>query len=280
MGTDATPKPNLRWFHVTADRALIALLVVEFVLWLSERFQWFEFNQHKGCTVLIAVAVVCLALVAALLWLGVAWLFRFPFQFGVRTLFGLTLTIALPLSWLSSEMKNAEKQRELVENYEKSGGVLGSDLWDWNKGFPLTPQTPAPEWLQKLLGLDFFGHITEACRHPYGRTDARFQRGISDEELAQLSEYPHLQVLSLESFHCVTDAGLENIRMLVRLRKVDLRGTQVTDAGLEHLKGLRQLAELDLRDTSVTDEGAKRLQQALPNCRIELGRRGFQEDRN
>ena len=31
---------------------------MECLLWLSERFQWFPFNAHKGWTVLIAVAVV------------------------------------------------------------------------------------------------------------------------------------------------------------------------------------------------------------------------------
>ena len=43
-----------RWFHVTPDRLILALLPVEGLLWLSERFQWFAFNEHKGWTVLIA----------------------------------------------------------------------------------------------------------------------------------------------------------------------------------------------------------------------------------
>ena len=48
-----------------------------------------------------------------------------------------------------------------------------------------------------------------------------------------------------------------------------LHGTKVSDAGLEHLKGLTQLQQLDLNGTKVTDAGVKKLQQALPNCRIE-----------
>jgi hypothetical protein len=43
----------------------------------------------------------------------------------------------------------------------------------------------------------------------------------------------------------------------------------VTDAGLEHLKALRQLQRLDLKETKVTADGVKKLQQALPNCKIE-----------
>lgn len=66
----------------------------------------------------------------------------------------------------------------------------------------------------------------------------------------------------------VIDAGLEHLKGLTQLQMLTLDGTQVTDAGLEHLKGLVQLQMLDLRDTRVTDEGVKRLQQALPNCKI------------
>ncbi len=42
------PIPKLHWFHLTPDRLVIGLLVVEGLLWLSERFQWFGFSQHKG----------------------------------------------------------------------------------------------------------------------------------------------------------------------------------------------------------------------------------------
>ena len=44
--TDPTPTP--RWYRLTRDRFVIGLLVVECVLWFSERFQWFGFNRQKG----------------------------------------------------------------------------------------------------------------------------------------------------------------------------------------------------------------------------------------
>ncbi|NQU21935.1 MAG: hypothetical protein HQ567_11685 [Candidatus Nealsonbacteria bacterium] len=43
----------------------------------------------------------------------------------------------------------------------------------------------------------------------------------------------------------------------------------MTDAGLEYLEGMTSLQSLDLRGTQVTDAGIKKLQQALPNCKIE-----------
>lgn len=45
--------------------------------------------------------------------------------------------------------------------------------------------------------------------------------------------------------------------------------TGVTDAGWKHLKGLTNLQALALSRTQVTDDGVKKLQQALPNCKIE-----------
>jgi hypothetical protein len=50
---------------------------------------------------------------------------------------------------------------------------------------------------------------------------------------------------------------------------LSLYRTQITDAGLAHLAGLAYLRRLVVGRTHVTDEGVKKLQQALPNCRIE-----------
>ena len=67
----------------------------------------------------------------------------------------------------------------------------------------------------------------------------------------------------------VTDAWLEHLKGLTKLQSLDLSYTPVTDAGLEHLKGLTKLRSLDLSDTQVAGAGVKRLQQALPQCKIE-----------
>ena len=61
-----------RWHHLTPDQLVIGLLVVQVFLLLSARFQWFPFNENKGWTVLIAIAVIGLAVVVMLLW-GLTW---------------------------------------------------------------------------------------------------------------------------------------------------------------------------------------------------------------
>ncbi|NQU21037.1 MAG: hypothetical protein HQ567_07110, partial [Candidatus Nealsonbacteria bacterium] len=56
-----SPKP--RWYRLTPDRLLLALLPILGLLFLSEPYRWFAFNEHKNWTVLIAVAVVCVVVV-------------------------------------------------------------------------------------------------------------------------------------------------------------------------------------------------------------------------
>ena len=51
-----TPQARTRWFHLTPGRFVLALLAVEVLLWLSERFGWL--GWHKGYVVLTGVAVV------------------------------------------------------------------------------------------------------------------------------------------------------------------------------------------------------------------------------
>ena len=69
-----------RWFVPTPGRLLVLLLAVEGLLWLSERFRWFPFNQHKGWTVLIAVAAVGVFLLLMFLWFLAALIFAGGFS--------------------------------------------------------------------------------------------------------------------------------------------------------------------------------------------------------
>jgi hypothetical protein len=66
----------------------------------------------------------------------------------------------------------------------------------------------------------------------------------------------------------VTDAELERLQGLTKLKTLYLRETKITDAGLEHLKGLTNLRWLELVNVEVTEEGVNKLQGALPNCTI------------
>jgi len=242
------PKP--RWFHVTPDRVILGLLIVEGLLWLSNRLGWPAWQ--KGYAVLTAVAAVGVAFLAMGLWLAAALVFHLRFQFSIRSLLVLAVVVALPCSWLAVEMQQAERQREAVVAIEKRSGTVMWDDEEW----------ACPTWLRRLLGDDFFNSVVGV---------SFFDTRNGDAELEQLLEHlkglDQLHKLDLDNTP-VSDAGLEHVKTLGQLQELDLHLTQVTDAGLKHLKGLNQLRELRLVNTKVTDAAVKTLRQALPNCRI------------
>ncbi len=265
-----TDPTSTRRFRPTPAWLVLALLVVEGLLWLSERYEWFSFNEKKGWTVLICVAVVGVALLVMLLWFIASLVFRWRFQFSISSLLVLTVAVAVPSSWLAVEMKAARKQNEVVVGIEKLGGhVVWSD-----------PQGPAS--VRSLLGHDFLRSVISVTF---------YNTHVKDDDLQCLQRLAQLQDLSLIGTE-VTDAGLENLRGLNQLQGLWLKGpqftdaglqhvarleqlrsltldkTQVTDVGLENLNGRSQLRYLHLIDAKVTDAGVKKLQQALPNCQI------------
>ncbi|MFC1597360.1 leucine-rich repeat domain-containing protein [Planctomycetota bacterium] len=91
---------------------------------------------------------------------------------------------------------------------------------------------------------------------------------VTDAKLGHLHWMIGLKELYLWETQ-VTDAGLLHVSSLTNLEYLNLHKTQVTDAGIQHLKSLANLKELCVTGTQVTDDGAKKLQQALPNCKIE-----------
>ena len=75
----SAPTCQPRWYRLTPDRVVIGLLVVESMLWLSERFRWLPW--HRGYAVLACVAVVSVGMLLMLLWFVAALIFRRRFQF-------------------------------------------------------------------------------------------------------------------------------------------------------------------------------------------------------
>ena len=183
--------PTRRWLHLTLDRFVVGLLVVEGLLWLSERYGWFWFNENKGWTVLVAVAVVGGAMVVVLGWFIVALVFRWRFQFSLRSLLLLVVAVALSCSWLAVEMKAAKREREAAEAIEKLDGVL---YWSEPAG---------PVWLRSLLGEHFFQHVDQLAFTGADLTD--------DDLKHHLCELHQLRLLSFKRRNKVTDAGIETL---------------------------------------------------------------------
>ena len=251
------PTPNRR-FSPMPSWLILGLLVVEGLLWLSERYRWFWFNEKKGWTVLIGVAVVGGAMLVMLLWFIVALVFKWRFQFSIRSLLVLTVAVAIPCGWLGVEMRAAKRQREVVDEITKLRGDVTYDWQLYAIGYTLHRQPPGPGWLRNLLGDDFLVVVVVVTINHTEATDATL------EHLKCLTQLRRLMLNGTN----VTDAGLTHLAGLNQLEWLSLGKTAVSDAGVKHLQCLTQLQILDLDSSHVTDAGVAKLHNALPNCDI------------
>ena len=128
-----TAEHSTRHFHLTPGHCLLALLAVEFLLFLSQWFRWLP----KGWPVLIAIAAVGVLMILMLGWFGVALVFRRRFQFSVRSLLVLTIAVALPCSWLVVERAGAKRQKEAKDELGRSGVYVQYDYQVRKSGNPL-----------------------------------------------------------------------------------------------------------------------------------------------
>ncbi len=247
-----------RGFRPTPAWLVLGSLAVTSALWLSNWLGWPAW--HKGYAVLSAVAGGGVAFLVMLLWFVASLLFRWRFQFSIRSLLVLVVAVALPFSWLGLEMKKAREQCDAVAAIRRLGGkaihdyefdVTASDDGDL---LVLLAQMnpPAPLWLRTLAGNDFFTTVDDVTlRVVHGG-----MRALSPEELHDL-----LGLLDGKPVHRArirfTDAGLEYVRCLKQVHKFDLSGTQVTNERLELVRGLSELQELNLSGTRVTDAGSE-----------------------
>jgi hypothetical protein len=252
---------KLRWFRLAPHHCLATLLAVEGSLWLSNRLGWPSW--HKGYAVLTAVAAVALTMLLMLFWFGVALLFRWRFQFGIRSLLVLTVAVALPCSWFSWEMQKAREQNEAAEAVRKAGLSVGYDLQCGARGHP------GLRWLYNLLGDDFFSDV-DCVQVPIADqgSDGLFLpvSKATDQDLLPVKTFRKLRFLRLAGTS-ITDSGMACAGDLRELQSLDLCCTNVGDKGIAHLRGLGNLRVLNLSQTKVTNSGLVYLKD-LPRLEV------------
>ena len=292
----AAREESPRWYRLTPDRCVLGMLLIEGLLWLSERLRWFPFNQHKGWTVLIAVASVAAALLAMSLWFLAAFVFRRRFQFSIRALLLLMVVVAAGCGWLATDIKQARKQQAVVEGIHKARGTCFYDYELDPDGTEAPDAGPSgPDWLRKLLGKDFLASVTKVNLSTSEAIDAGLRllqglpqltsleldlSGVSDADLQHLEGLTQLRDLQLDQTN-VSDAGLEHLKRLTQLHSLSLNGTKIGDAGLEHLKGLTRLEHLSLDLTKISDAGLEHLKgltelQGLQITNTKVGDAGLE----
>ena len=248
----------LAWLRVTPLHVALALLALEAILAIYEcfRFRTCAFNEQKGWTVLIALAVVAATFALLGLWLIFALVFRLRFQYSLRTLLLFVLCVTFPCCWFATERHQAREQERIVDNIVRQGGGLtyGYQVDHLGESYWQTDSPPTtPLYLRRVLGEFFF---TDVVGVDFGRkVDLRCLEGLR-----------HLRWLYL--YYDVTDEGLEPLERLTGLELLVVVSPRVTDAGLEHLERLSRLKLLSMEQTAVSDKGIDRLRRIIPRCKV------------
>jgi len=94
--------------------------------------------------------------------------------------------------------------------------------------------------------------------------------GMTNDGLAKIASLKHLEVLNLEENRKLTDEGLQHLKGLTKLRRVELRSARVTDKGLLVFKDHKNLQSLKLRYTDVTGAGLVVLENHPQLAELEL----------
>ncbi len=301
-----TPNARQRWYRPTPDALVFGLLGGESMLWLSQRFHWFPFNDHKGWTVLIAVAAVTLATLILTAWFALAVVVRCRFQFNLGSLLLFMAVVAVPCGWLATEYDAARRQNEAAMALDR-GISYNSDEARWLIGRPSVVydfqideddrptfrSRPGPAILRRILGDDFFASVKEVTADGHCPSDA---------QMARLEAFPTLESLSVaHSFggsdrlltdRCPTRQEMGNdLGSLLRSLNTGplaclgthvIQGrwsctwgrASVSDAGLKHIGRLRRLQVLDIRDTQATDVGLSYLVDLTRLRVLDLGLTG------
>ena len=205
-------------------------------------------------------------------------------RFSVRGMIVVVLVIAGWLGWL---VRSAHVQRDAVAAIRTPGGSV---TYDWARQpdrLISRLRRLTPRWLVDLIGVDYFGHPTDArivassistddALREVGRL-TQLERldihGLSpvSDSLAHLEGLSHLTELCLSTMP-VTDEGMVHLKGLTNLTVLRLEDTKITDAGLTHLNSLKNLQILDVSVTRVSDSGLAQLKGLSSLYSLSLGR--------
>jgi hypothetical protein len=94
---------------------------------------------------------------------------------------------------------------------------------------------------------------------------------ITDAGMQYVAEMKRLKHLSLMGCRQITDDALEKIKTLTTLEYLDVRGCRsITDRGLFSLANMKRLKEILLGGcNNITPQGIEKARLLLPGCKIE-----------
>lgn len=94
---------------------------------------------------------------------------------------------------------------------------------------------------------------------------------VSNRGIERLQKLEQLEDLNLYAAEFITDAATSYLRANKRLRRLNLRGTDVTDTSLEYLSALTGLKSLDISQTQISDVGLDHLASLAELEELNIG---------
>jgi Leucine-rich repeat (LRR) protein len=202
-------------------------------------------------------------------------------QFSLKALLLLVALVAVPCGWFKWKWDAKQRERAAIEEIETMGGQIS---FNW-QATEEKDNPPGPKWLRKVLGEDFFAHVTEVLidsdditdewlTHLEPLTQLKYLRirsnGITDGGVLYLTRFRELVGVGISnadslddptvaSGRLITDVGLGHVEALPHLTELWIVSTGVTDAGLIHVERMNGIKSLGLINTFVTDAGLEHL---------------------
>ena len=94
---------------------------------------------------------------------------------------------------------------------------------------------------------------------------------VSDRGIERLQSLQQLEEVTLDTAEFITDAAVSYLRANRRLRKLNLRGTDITDISLPYIAELTALRSLDISYTQLGDVGIESLPALVDLEELNLG---------
>jgi hypothetical protein len=201
---------------------------------------------------------------------------RRRFQFSLR---GLLVAITIFGVWLGWKLNSAHRQREAVSAILKAGGTVSYDYQ--LERSPIYPddfsvhwdtRSPTPQWLQSLVGDDFFHDVIEV------KLEGRAIPQFDFEKLAYLPRLWHLSLNETKiipdlpgSVRRIQDSDLVVLAQLSQMRLLELRKADIKGSGLSSLTDVKHLNILDIAYTSLNDDGMKQIGKLTGVQKFDVG---------
>lgn len=174
-------------------------------------------------------------------------------RFSLRTFLLINIAIA---AWIGMHLRATTMQRDAVAAIQKYGGRVRYDYEYPNQdfgvdGFDNLAKSSVHKTLLNRLGIDFFHTVVEVdLNYP----ELSFHLDTPRGAFGHLKAFPELRILRLRC----TKADDENLRAVSRLSKLERLSMwdafNITDAGVQHLRSLKRVKSLQIHASQITDE--------------------------